>query len=194
LALCKRVSFDFLLFDCLLMSAMALKAQRQKIRKSDSNLQLLIRMHTSHLYQTDFYGWTQEQAALLKAQQWEQLDTVNLIEEIESLGRKERQELRNRLGLLLGHLLKWQFQPDKRSNSWLSTIREQRVQIRLLLQDSPSLKPYLDEVFLAAYELGLALAIRETQLGEQVFPEECPYTPEQVMNPKFLPESNQMDA
>ncbi len=94
-------------------------------------------MHTSHLYQTDFYGWTQEQVTLLKAQEWDRLDTVNLIEEIESLGRKERQELRNRLGVLLGHLLKWQFQPDKRSNSWLGTIREQRVQIRLLLQDSP---------------------------------------------------------
>jgi hypothetical protein len=54
-------------------------------------------MHTSHLYETDFYGWTQEQVTLLKAQQWERLDTANLIEEIESLGRKERQELRNRL-------------------------------------------------------------------------------------------------
>jgi len=147
-------------------------------------------MYRSHLYETDFYAWTQEQVTQLKAQQWEQLDTVNLIEEIESLGRKERQELRNRLGLLLGHLLKWQFQPDKRSNSWLGTIREQRVQIKLLLQDSPSLKSYLDEVFFDAYELGLALAIRETQLGEQVFPEECIYTLEQVINPEFLPESN----
>lgn len=144
-------------------------------------------MYISHLYETDFYAWTQEQVMQLKAQQWEQVDTVNLIEEIESLGRKERQELRNRLGVLLGHLLKWQFQADKRSNSWLGTIREQRVQIKLLLQDSPSLKPYLDEVFLDAYELGLALVIRETQLGEQVFPEECPYTLEQVMNPEFLP-------
>jgi len=96
----------------------------------------------------------------------------------------------NRLGILLGHILKWQFQPEGRSNSCLGTIREQRVQIKLLLQDSPSLKPYLDEVFLAAYELGLALAIRETQLGEQVFPEECPYTPEQVMNSEFFPEPN----
>jgi hypothetical protein len=96
--------------------------------------------------------------------------------------------------VLLGHLLKWQFQPDKRSNSWLGTIREQRVQIRLLLQDSPSLKAYLEEVFLAAYELGLALAIQKTQLGEQVFPEECPYTSEQVINPQFLPESNQANG
>ncbi len=151
------------------------------------------KMYTSHLYETDFYTWTQQQVSLLKTQQWDQLDTVNLIEEIETLGRRERQELRNRLGVLLGHLLKWQFQPEKRSNSWLGTIREQRVQIKLLLQDSPSLKPYLDEVFPTVYELGLALAMRETQLGEQVFPEICPYTLDQTLNPEFLPNLNQVD-
>ncbi|WP_041566429.1 DUF29 domain-containing protein [Nostoc punctiforme] len=150
-------------------------------------------MYASHLYETDFYTWTQEQVNLLKTQQWNQLDTVNLIEEIETLGRRERQELRNRLGVLLGHLLKWHFQPEKRSNSWLSTIREQRVQIKLLLQDSPSLKPYLDEVFLTIYELGLALAIRETDLGEQVFPEICPYTLSETLNPEFLPNLNQLN-
>ncbi|MEA5622733.1 DUF29 domain-containing protein [Nostoc sp. UHCC 0251] len=149
-------------------------------------------MYTSHLYETDFYDWTQEQVSLLKTQQWDQLDTVNLIEEIETLGRRERQELRNRLGVLLGHLLKWQFQPEKRSNNWLSTIREQRVQIKLLLQDSPSLKPHLDEVFLTVYELGLALAIRETELGEQVFPEICPYTLSETLNPEFLQNLNQV--
>ncbi|MEH2314432.1 MAG: DUF29 domain-containing protein [Nostoc sp.] len=150
-------------------------------------------MYTSHLYETDFYTWTQEQVSLLKTQQWDQLDTVNLIEEIETLGRRERQELRNRLGVLLGHLLKWQFQSEKRSNSWLGTIREQRVQIKLLLQDSPSLKPYLDEVFFTIYELGLALAIRETELDEQVFPEICPYTLGETLNPEFLPDPNQVD-
>jgi len=153
----------------------------------------LEKMYTSHLYETDFYAWTQKQVSLLKTQQWEKLDRLNLIEEIETLGRRERQELRNRLGVLLGHLLKWQFQPEKRSNSWLGTIREQRVQIKLLLQDSPSLKPYLDEVFFTVYELGLALAIRETELDEQVFPEICPYTLDQTLNPEFLPNQNKVD-
>lgn len=147
-------------------------------------------MHTTNLYETDFYAWTQEQVSLLRTQKWHRLDTVNLIEEIEALGRKERQELRNRLGVLLGHLLKWQFQPDKRSNSWLGTIREQRVQIKLLLEDSPSLKLYLEQVLLDAYQLGLALAMRETDLGEQVFPEVCLYTLEQALNSEFLPDSN----
>jgi hypothetical protein len=141
----------------------------------------------TNLYETDFQIWIEDQINLLKTQQWQQLDTLNLIEEIEALGRKERQELRNRLGILLWHLLKWQFQPDKRTNSWLGTIREQRVQIKFLLQDSPSLKPYLTQVFPDAYELGLALAMRETKLGEQLFPEVCPYTLEQALDSQFLP-------
>ncbi len=147
-------------------------------------------MHTLHLYETDFYAWTQEQVNLLRTQQWDRLDAVNLVEEIAALGRKERQELRNRLGVLLGYLLKWQFQSEKRSNSWLGTIREQRVQIKLLLKDSSSLKSYPDQVFFDTYELGLALAIRETQLGELVFPEACPYTLEQTLSSEFLPDAS----
>lgn len=71
-----------------------------------------------NLYEADFYSWTQEQANLLRHHEWNQLDLPNLIEEIESLGRKECQELRNRLGILIGHLLKWEYQPKQRSRSW----------------------------------------------------------------------------
>jgi hypothetical protein len=139
------------------------------------------------LYDTDFHAWTLEQLSLLQSQQFEQLDRLNLIEEVESLGRKERQELRNRLGILLGHLLKWQFQPEQRTNGWLGSIREQRIQIKLLLQDSPSLKPYLEQAFADAYELGLALAIRETLLDAEIFPEQAPYGLEQALENGFLP-------
>lgn len=69
------------------------------------------------LYETDFYAWTQEQADLLHSHQWSKLDLPNLIEEIESLGKQQRQELRHRLSVLLGHLLKWQYQPERRSRS-----------------------------------------------------------------------------
>jgi hypothetical protein len=103
------------------------------------------------------------------------------------LGRKERQELRNRLGILLGHLLKWQFQSEYRSNSWRGTIREQRAQINLLIKDSPSLKPYLQEALQDAYELGTALAIQETQLAEDTFPENCPYSLADTLEASFLP-------
>ncbi len=75
------------------------------------------------LYDKDFYAWTQEQAQLLRHHQWSQLDLPNVIEEIESLGKQQRQELRNRLSILIGHLLKWEHQSQQRSRSWLATIR-----------------------------------------------------------------------
>ena len=139
------------------------------------------------LYQTDFYAWTQQQIKLLKAQSWHGLDVQNLIEELEDLGRRERQELRNRLSVLLGHLLKWQFQPQQQSTSWLATIREQRDQITLLLDENPSLKPYLPEALIIAYKLGLSLAVRETGLPYETFPLECPYTLEKVLDEDFFP-------
>jgi len=111
------------------------------------------------LYETDFYAWTQQQSHLLKEQAWQSLDVENLLEELADLGRRERQELRNRLSVLLEHLLKWQFQPQKRGNSWLATIREQREQLALLLDENPSLKPYLSEALIVAYKLGLNLAV-----------------------------------
>jgi hypothetical protein len=93
---------------------------------------------TSGLYETDFYAWTIEQAKFLKDGVWDCLDISNLVEEIESLGKQQRQELRNRLGILLGHLLKWEFQPSHRSKSWLATIREQRRRIGDLIEKVPA--------------------------------------------------------
>ena len=87
-------------------------------------------MQTTTLYDQDFYAWTQQQVELLKTGQWKQIDIENLIEEIESLGKQQRQELRNRLGVLLGHLLKWRYHPEGRSKSWRATINEQRREIR----------------------------------------------------------------
>ncbi|AFW94054.1 DUF29 domain-containing protein [Dolichospermum sp. UHCC 0684] len=140
------------------------------------------------LYNSDFYSWTKTQAQLLKEEKWETLDKLNLIEEIETLGRQERRELTNRLALLLGHLLKWQHQPEKRSNSWLATIREQRTQINRILADSPSLKSYLEEAFLLSYQDGINLAVKETNLPYETFPENCHYEITQILEPEFLPE------
>lgn len=140
-----------------------------------------------NLYETDFYAWTQHQAQALKQHQWERLDIPNLLEEIEALGRRERQEIRNRLGILLGHLLKWQYQPELRGNSGLATIREQRREILTLLQENPSLKPYLQEALALAYQNGLDLAVRETGLSYAQFPESCPYTWEQSLDAEFFP-------
>ena len=85
---------------------------------------------TSDLYETDFYTWTVEQAQFLRDGAWDSLDIQNLAEEIETLGKQDRRELRNGLRVLIGHLLKWEYQPGKRSRSWSNTIYEQRYQIK----------------------------------------------------------------
>ena len=139
------------------------------------------------LYEVDFYAWTQQQATLIQEGRWEEVDRSNVIEEIESLGKQQRQELRNRLGILLGHLLKWQFQPNARSRSWLSTLRLQRLEIIDLLDDNPSLKPYLEEAIDRAYLRGLAIAIDETNLPDSCFPKTCEYTLAEMLDRQFYP-------
>jgi Domain of unknown function DUF29 len=140
-----------------------------------------------HLYEQDFYAWTQATAKALKAKNFDAVDWDNLIEEVESLGRRERQELRNRLGVLIGHLLKWQYQPQYRGNSWLATIREQRQQVRLLIDENPSLKSYLDEAMAIAYSSGINLAVKEAELPYEIFPPVCPYSLVQVLDAEFFP-------
>jgi hypothetical protein len=137
-------------------------------------------------YNRDFYAWTKEQAGLLKQHRADELDWENLAEEIESLGKRERQELRNRLAVLLGHLLKWQYQPANRSTSWKATIREQHLQLIELLQDNPSLKPYIPEALDFSYSRGVNLAIQQT--GLETFPGQCPYSMEQILDQQFFPE------
>ncbi len=132
-------------------------------------------MQTTTLYDQDFYAWTQHQVKLLRSGQLAELDIENLVEEIESLGRQERQELRNRLGALLGHLLKWHYQPEARTKSWAATIQEQRRRIQRHLKENPSLKPYLAEAIAIGYEDGLDLVNRETPLNPKKLPQTCPF-------------------
>jgi Domain of unknown function DUF29 len=142
----------------------------------------------SALYEKDLYAWTQEQTALLRNHQWSQLDLPNLIEEIESLGKQQRQELRNRLSILMGLLLKWQYQSQGRSRSWLATIRVQRRDTLRLLEDDPSLKSYLEDILLEAFENGRDLAMGETDVPEQMFPVTCPYNSAEILDNLFYPD------
>lgn len=138
-----------------------------------------------NLYTTDFYAWTQQQANFLRQGKLDDIDIINLIEEIESLGKQQKQELKNRLGILIGHLLKWNYQPNRRSKSWKYTIQEQRLQIIDLLEQNPSLKPYIEEAITKAYQLGLLLIGRETSLNPKELPIQCPYTIEQIIDTSF---------
>ena len=140
-----------------------------------------------NLYQQDFFAWTEQQINYLQNQQWNQLDLAHLIEEIETLGKQQRQELRNRLSILIGHLLKWEYQPQKRSYSWLATLRVQRIDIQELINDNPSLKPYLEEALTQAYIKGLLLAVSETNLPDRTFPKNCPYSLTEILSDRIYP-------
>lgn len=116
------------------------------------------------LYEQDFYAWCLEQAEALKEGDLSKLDWENLAEEIDSMGRRERKELRNRLIVLFCHLLKLKFQPEyPDKKSWINTVREQRKEINFLyLEDSPSLKYCIEEVAIRAYDQAVEEAIKET--------------------------------
>lgn len=139
------------------------------------------------LYEVDFYAWTQRQSLLLRNRQWPQIDLDNVIEEIESLGRQQRQELRNRLAILIGHLLKWEYQIEKRSRSWFATINVQRLDIGELILDNPSLKPYLEDALDTAYKKGLMLAVKDSGLPSKTFPSTAAYSLEVILSEEFYP-------
>ena len=141
------------------------------------------------LYDTDFVAWTEQTVQLIRAGQFGQVDWDAVMEEIESLGRSDRRELKSRLEVLLQDLLKWQYQSTLRSGSRQNTIDEQRHRIADLLQESPSLKSYPGEVLAESYHRGLKAASNETQLPMDRFPVDCPYTITQILDAEFLPDA-----
>lgn len=140
-----------------------------------------------HLYETDYLKWIETTVKKLQVQDYSNIDWKNLIEEIEDMGRSERQSLKSNLIVVLTHLLKWQYQPNFRSGSW-SSIVEHRRRIREALKDSPSLKPYFEEVFAECYSDVVEQASAETGLSVEIFPQLCPYTSAKVLDPNFLPD------
>lgn len=139
-------------------------------------------------YEKDFFAWTVEQGRLLRSGELSAIDIVNIAEEIESLGRGDRRELRRRFAVLLTHLLKWRYQSGARSTSWSGTIREQRRQIELVLDDSPSLRPFVVDALPQAYGDARETAAEETGLAKIAFPAECPFTLDEVLSRSFLQE------
>jgi hypothetical protein len=148
---------------------------------------------TNTLYETDFYEWTQQQARLLRERRFDDLDLDNLVDEVESVGSSEKREIRNRLTILLAHLLKWKFQPGLRGDSWQETIDEQRRMLLDIVTTSPSLRPYLREQTTLMYRGSRLKAAKQTRIALGVFPEQMPFTPEQVMDDEFYPEDRRFE-
>lgn len=143
------------------------------------------------LYHQDFYAWIKSQVALLKQGRGQDLDQELLAEELEDMSRQHRNELINRLIVLIAHLLKWQFQSEQRSSSWRGSIIEQRVQIERNIDVSPSLNPFFNEAIVAAYPSALRIAVKETKLNKSVFPEVCPYQEQELLDEDYWPDNNQ---
>lgn len=139
-------------------------------------------LQTNHtLYDEDLAAWVDREVGHLKSGRLDRLDVPHLIEELEGMAGNLRRELKNRLRILLAHLLKWQFQPKRRSRSWAGTIVEQRDQIAALLEESPSLQGYLEEAALSAYPRAVRLAAIETGLPRSTFPAELPYSLSRIL-------------
>jgi len=138
-------------------------------------------------YEQDFGLWAEQMADLLASGRFSELDIENLVEEVRDLSKRERDRLLSSLRLIMHHLLKWDYQPQRRSHSWLGTIQRERANITLYLDDSPSLKRYLtNESIFKLYDVACSDAFKETGLE---FPSICPYGIEDVLNlPIFLSE------
>ena len=136
----------------------------------------------------DFYGWAMETAAAIRSGRVDAVDWLAIAEEIEDMGRTERRALSSRLEVLQAHLLKWRYQPERRTRSWSGTIKEQRRRTAQLLRDNPGLKSEIGALMADAYQTARALAERDTGMDESAFPVAAPWSLQQVLDEGYWPE------
>jgi len=138
-------------------------------------------------YETDVIAWANRQAALLRAGRFSELDIANIAEEIEDVGKSEERELASRMAVLLMHLLKWQYQSERQSRSWLRTIKEQRKRVILRVKRTPSLQSIIEDSDWVAEVWADAVAKAVEETGLDVFPDECRWKMEDVLREDWLP-------
>lgn len=136
-------------------------------------------------YEKDILGWANEQARLLRAGRFDLLDLKNLAEEIEDVGKSEKRELKNRMAVLLANLLKWKYQPERQGASWQRTIKEQRKGVKRSIEETPSRKASLNEISWWSAVWSDAVIQVATETGLSDFPEECPWTLDEILENRF---------
>lgn len=136
----------------------------------------------SRAYKEDLFGWVEDQVALLKAGQIAEIDCENIADELGDVGNEQYDKLESATRVVLLHLLKWDHQPERRSRSWVGSIVEQRRRIARVLKKNPSLKPHTAEALAEGYEDARTDAAVETDMPKKVFPENCPYSWDEVLN------------
>ncbi len=142
----------------------------------------------SEKYLTDFSSWISQTAQLLRERRWHEIDLPHLIEEVEDLGKSERRGIASQLTRLLLHLLKWYYQPQRRSDSWLDSVTDARTQIELTIEDSPSLRRYPAEQLEECYQRARRQAAKQTGIDISAFPELCPYSLDDILADNWLPD------
>ena len=145
------------------------------------------------LYEQDFYAWVEQTAELLRLQHWDTLDLEHLIEEVVDLGKSQQRALQSALRLVLSHLLKWKYQPERHSHSWQVTITRERLNIDELLQESPSLQRFLNDAewINTTYQRARQEAIVETGLSEDNFAIACPFSVDEILDLDFYPNAEE---
>ena len=139
-------------------------------------------------YSTDMNLWIKQTIDLLREERWNEIDVAHLIEEVEDLGKSERRGISSQLTRVLLHLLKWQYQPKRRSDSWLDSITDARTQIELAIEDSPSLKTHPTEQLSDCYQRARRQAAQQTNLDLSTFPLTCEYDLKLVLMENWLPD------
>jgi hypothetical protein len=141
-------------------------------------------------YEQDVVAWASEQAALLREGKLWAIDIEHIAEEIEDVGKSEQRELASRMAALLSHLLKWQYQPDRRGSSWRRTIEVQRERIELRLKKTQSLAPMLvdSDWIMDMWADARQTASQETEIGFAIFPDACPWSMQQALSQAFYPD------
>ncbi|MBG1266875.1 DUF29 domain-containing protein [Nostoc sp. WHI] len=145
------------------------------------------------LYEQDFYAWVEQTAELLQLHHWETLDLEHLIEEVVDLGKSQQRALQSALRLVLSHLLKWKYQPERRSHNWQVTLTRERLNMDELLQESPSLRRFLNDAewINTTYQRSRREAIVETGLLEDEFAIACPFSVDEILDLDFYPNADE---
>ena len=136
----------------------------------------------------DYCLWIEEQVALLRNGSVTRADLLTIAEELEGMGRSQKSAVESNLRIVLAHLLKYRYQPKKRSGRWEATLIEHRSRLHGDMRASPSLRRHAAETLTASYQAGRRLAAAETRLPQATFPEICPFTLDQVLDPDVLPD------
>jgi hypothetical protein len=140
----------------------------------------------TNTYSVDMNSWIDQTINLLREERWNEIDVAHLIEEVEDLGKSERRGITSQLTRLLLHLLKWQYQPQRRSDSWLDSITDARTQIELAIEDSPSLKSHPQTKLADCYDRARRQAAQQTNLDITIFPITCQYDLTLVLTENWL--------